>query len=165
MVAWLQDFFGVGLRFSHEEGVLLVLDPLGMCWPAPFHRLTLAKLTAEMLALETKALELPGPQPTFTLLGKPLLVVGREQAPCEEELLARSSILLADPIGARSIPEVRAAFAGGLPVVVLRRCDYVVEVQSPTLLFTHKNRWGTAGSVIEFAPPEPACWNEPHPSR
>jgi hypothetical protein len=165
MVAWLRDFFGGWRSAGFEDGVLLVLDPLGICWPAPFYRLTLAELTAEMLALETEALELPGPQPTFTLQDKPLLVVGREQASSEEELLARSSILLADPIGARSMPEVRAAFAGGLPVVVLRRCDYVVEVQSPTLLFTHKNRWGTAGSVIEFAPPEPACWNEPHPSR
>lgn len=183
MVTWLRDFFGGG----PAEGRVLILDPLGMPWPEPFHRLSMDALRAEMLTLdivgartlylaaESVALaglgrppyppHIWGPGPTPSIEGHPILLVGRPAAPSETELLARSSLLLADPVGARSAPEIRAAFAGGLPANVLRRCDCVVEVQSPTLLYTHKNRWGAAGTVIEFAPLEPACWNEPLPSR
>ena len=183
MVTWLRDFFGGG----PAEGHLLVLDPLGMPWPESFHRLSMDALRAEMLTLdivgartsylaaESVALaglgrpsyppHVWGPGPTPGIEDYPILVVGRPAAASETELLARSSLLLADPVGARSAPEIRAAFAGGLPANVLRRCDCVVEVQSPTLLYTHKTRWGAAGTVIEFAPLEPACWNEPLPSR
>lgn len=175
MVTWLRDFFGGG----PAEGRVLILDPLGMPWPESFHRLSMDALRAEMLTLDivgarTVALaglgrpcppHVWGPGPTPGIEDYPILVVGRPAAASETELLARSSLLLADPVGARSAPEIRAAFAGGLPANVLRRCDCVVEVQSPTLLYTHKNRWGAAGTVIEFAPLEPACWNEPLPSR
>ena len=154
MIAWLRGFFGSAVPGVPDlEGRLLILDPLGMPWPKSFHYLSMVELTAEM----------PGPTPSIE--GHPILLVGRPAAPSETELLARSSLLLADPVGARSAPEIRAAFAGGLPANVLRRCDCVVEVQSPTLLYTHKNRWGGAGEVLEFAPLEPACWNEPLPSR
>lgn len=164
MVTWLRDFFGGG----PAEGRVLVLDPLGMPWPGSFHRLSMVELTADMLALDivgSRKHLVWGPGPTPSIEGHPILLVGRPAAPSETELLARSSLLLADPVGARSAPEIRAVFAGGLPANVLRRCDCVVEVQSPTLLYTHKNRWGAAGTVIEFAPLEPACWNEPLPSR
>lgn len=185
MIAWLRGFFGSAVPGVPDlEGRLLILDPLGMPWPKSFHYLSMVELTAEMLALDivgsrtahlaAESLELArgqrghahvwGPGPTPNVEGHPILVVGRAAA-SEAELLARSSLLLADPVGARYAPEIRAAFAGGLPANVLRRCDCVVEVQSPTLLYTHKNRWGAAGTVIEFAPLEPACWNEPHPSR
>ena len=192
MIAWLRGFFGSAVP-GVPEGRLLILDPLGMPWPESFHRLSMDALTAEsghtrvtvMLALDivgsrtahlaAESLELArgqrghahiwGPAPTPSVEGYPILVVGRGAAASEAELLARYSLLLADPVGARSAPEIRAAFAGGLPANVLRRCDCVVEVQSPTLLYTHKNRWGGAGEVLEFAPLEPACWNEPLPSR
>lgn len=184
MAAWLLGFFGG--QDGPPVGRLLVLDPLGMPWPMSFHRLSVDTLRAEMFALdivgaktayfaaesvalaggrEARPAHVWGPGPTPSIESYLVLVVGRSAAPSEAELLARSSLLLADPVGSRADPEIQAVFAGGVPGNVLRRCDGVFEVESPTLLFTHKNRWGVAGSVIKFAPPEPACWKEPPPSR
>lgn len=140
-----------GLRGG--SSLLLVVDPLGMPWPADFLRLTLAELSVEVLTRETLPLE-----------DCPVIVVGRPAAPSETELLARSSLLQADPAGAARDPEVRFWVSGSLPANALRRCDYVVEVQSPTRVYVHKNRWGTHSDVLECEPPEPASWTEPQPS-